>query len=434
MACRFSVLCVAALPSLLGAFDFAEVRGLAAELQQEIVTWRRALHAQPELMYQEYKTSAYIKEQLNSMGVAFTANWSKNTRQDRIPGDGGTGIVAEVGSGEPIVALRTDIDALPIAEETPVPFRSQHEGRMHACGHDGHASMLLGAARLLKNLGTKVSGTVRLIFQPAEEGGAGAKRMREEGVLEGVSRIFGLHLWPDLPSGSIGGRAGVALAAGDFFQLRIVGKGAHGALPHKGIDPVTAAAAAVTSLQTIVSRETDPLEAAVISVTKMNAGDAFNVIPAEVTLGGTFRSLTENGLDFLRKRIVDVVTSIATAHLCSVEGVEFMPDSFAPTVNDPGVWKWLASPETDLNTNLPMHWSHDPVMGSEDFGFYMQRVPGAFLFLGQGTGAGEIPTNVSVHSPMFNMDESVLHLGTALHVHIALRSLSLLKGSARTDL
>eukprot|EP00928_Gymnodinium_smaydae_P014559 TRINITY_DN15353_c0_g2_i1.p1 TRINITY_DN15353_c0_g2~~TRINITY_DN15353_c0_g2_i1.p1 ORF type:complete len:468 (+),score=43.50 TRINITY_DN15353_c0_g2_i1:51-1406(+) len=448
-----AILAVGAVASHLAlAIEFEQVRGLAASLQDEIVGWRRHLHSQPELMYQEHKTSAFIQEQLAAMGVDFTTGWSKNTRQERIPGPGGTGVVAEIGRGDPIVALRADIDALPIEEETPVSFRSQHAGRMHACGHDGHASMLLGAAKLLKSMDSILQGTVRLIFQPAEEGGAGAKRMCEEGVLRGVSRIFGLHLWPYLPSGSIGGRAGVTMAAGDFFELRIVGKGAHGAMPHKGVDPVTAAAAAITAVQTIVSRETDPLDSAVISVTKMNAGDAFNVIPAEVKLGGTMRSLTVSGMTFLRKRFLEVVTAIATAHQCTVEGIEFMPDPFAPTVTDPGVWNWLRSPEVALNTTaagVPMHWALDPTMGSEDFGFYTEEVPGAFIFLGQGSAAESMsvdsvagkgtysayfPSNVSLHSPRFNMDEKVLHLGAALHAHMAMRSLQSLAGQPSHEL
>jgi len=380
--------------------------------------------------------------------VKFTTGWGKNIRQDRIPGPGGTGVVAEIGTGKPpIVALRADIDALPILEEVPVAFRSENAGRMHACGHDGHTSMLLGAAKLLKDYAEKLQGTVRLIFQPAEEGGAGAKRMCEEGVLEGVSQIFGMHLAPQLPSGSIGGCPGVFLAAGDFFEFKVVGSGTHGAMPHLGIDPVPAAAAIIQSLQQLVSREMDPLDAAVVSITKGNFGDAFNVIPEVATLGGTIRGLTDASLNRLRQRLVEVAEGVAAAHRCKVTDWLFMPDYFPPTYNDPALWDWIESPEAGLSQaqDLPMQWSIPPVMGSEDFSFYSQAVPGAFIFLGQGTAQdtqlqgsdGQVrhwPTNVTLHSPRFNLDESVLDLGAALHTHLAMRSLSALGAGMRAEL
>eukprot|EP00931_Biecheleriopsis_adriatica_P040708 TRINITY_DN23325_c0_g1_i2.p1 TRINITY_DN23325_c0_g1~~TRINITY_DN23325_c0_g1_i2.p1 ORF type:complete len:456 (+),score=57.12 TRINITY_DN23325_c0_g1_i2:3-1370(+) len=426
--------------------DFQSVRTQAAGIHEEIVSWRRELHKHPELMYQEHHTSRYIQEVLSHIGVSFTTGWSVNTRQDRIPGPGGTGVVAEIGSGKPpIVALRADIDALPITEETPIPFKSENPGRMHACGHDGHASMLLGAAKLLSGHKKNLPGTVRLIFQPAEEGGAGAKRMLEEGVLKNVSRIFGLHVWPGLPTGSIGGRAGVTMAAGDFFEFRIIGKGAHGAMPHQGMDPITAAAAIVQSLQTLVARETDPLDAAVVSVTKLNSGDAFNVIPEVASIGGTIRALSVEGLEFLRKRLVEVAGHVALAHRCRIEDVKFMPDYFPPTKNDKELWQWVESPEVGIKqsaTELSMHWSMSPTMGGEDFSFYAQDVPGAFIFLGQGSGPGIVdapqnmsfPTSTPVHSPRFNMDETVLDLGAALHTHLAMRSLEVLRDQRRSEL
>ena len=441
---------------------FPRTRERARAIREEIVHWRRQLHGRPELMYQEHLTSQFIQEVLTSLDIPFTAGWAKNIRQNAsrpILGPGGTGVVAEIGKGEPIVALRADIDALPIVEETPVPYRSQHPGQMHACGHDGHTSMLLGAAKLLKEtFSTSQPGTVRLIFQPAEEGGAGAKRMLEEGVLNGVSRIFGLHLFPSLPSGVIGGRSGITMAAADFFDFRIRGRGAHGAMPHMGVDPVTASAAVVQSLQSIVSRETDPLGAAVISVTKLACGDAYNVIPSSCTVGGTIRSLTSEGLDALRERVIEVSTQVASAHRCVLENATFMPDSFPPTENDPELWQWLHD-SAGLQEGFPssMLWDLPPTMGGEDFAFYTQKIPGAFIFLGQGSTLSAlsfaetatsstssssnvetayretvlVPTNTSLHSPWFHMDEDVLELGSALHAHMAMTSLHALSRPLR---
>eukprot|EP00435_Cladocopium_sp_Y103_P057059 s231_g19.t1 len=345
-------------------------------------------------------TSQFIQDVLKSLGIPFTAGWAKNTRQNAtgrarpVVGPGGTGVVAEIGRGAPVVALRADMDALPILEETPVPYRSEHPGQMHACGHDGHSSMLLGAAKLLRDM-ERPPGTVRLIFQPAEEGGAGAKRMLEEGVLNGVSRIFGLHLFPSLPSGVIGGRSGTTMAAADFFDFRVRGVGAHGAMPHLGVDPVTATAAVVQSLQSIVSRETDPLSSSVISVTKVSCGDAYNVIPSSCTVGGTIRSLTSAGLDALRERLMEVARQVALAHRCSVENATFMADSFPPLENNQELWKWLDE-SAGLKEGFPsMLWDMPPTMGGEDFAFFTQKIPGAFIFLGQGSKLDRTMTLVS---------------------------------------
>ncbi|CAE8607006.1 unnamed protein product [Polarella glacialis] len=261
------------------AADFDALRAKAEGFSTDIVHWRRRLHEHAELMYQEHNTSLIIQDVLKSLGIKFTTGWGVNTHPDRIPGTGGTGIVAELGTGRPPI------------------------------------------------------GTVRLIFQPAEEGGAGAKRMREEGVLRDVSRIFGMHLWPSLPSGTIAGRSGLILAGADFFEFRLEGRGGHGAMPHQAVDPIICGVAVVQSLQTLVSRETDPASSAVVSVTKFNSGDAYNVIPGHATIGGTFRAMTVEALDHLRDRIVRVTHAVASAHQCFVTNVTFMPDYFAPTVN-----------------------------------------------------------------------------------------------------
>lgn len=416
--------CVCASPLL----SFENIFKDAEKADDFVVAIRRQLHEHPELMYREYETSKTIKATLDSLGIKYTGGWSRNKHPDTIPGKGETGIVAELGTGQPpCVALRTDIDALPIVEKTELPFKSKTDGCMHACGHDGHMSMLLGAAKLLKSYESQLNGTVRLIFQPAEEGGAGAKRMREEGVLKQfppVQRVFGMHLWPNLPSGVIGGRAGPLMAASDLFDITIAGVGGHGALPHLTVDPIVAAAAVVNSLQSIVAREISPLAAGVISVTKIHGGDAYNVIPDAVAVGGTLRSLTDDGLAYLRKRITSVVNGVADAHNCNVS-VSFMHDPYPPTVNNPDLWQFVRRVGGVASANGTVV-EVEPVMAAEDFSFLAQEVPGAFIFLGQGSGEqeGGAATNHGLHNPRFTLHERVLKIGVALHAHLAIQSLA----------
>eukprot|EP00927_Polykrikos_kofoidii_P036086 TRINITY_DN30504_c0_g1_i1.p1 TRINITY_DN30504_c0_g1~~TRINITY_DN30504_c0_g1_i1.p1 ORF type:complete len:444 (-),score=74.07 TRINITY_DN30504_c0_g1_i1:456-1787(-) len=422
---------------LLGscAADFSSIRSLAADIKHDIRGWRRDLHKIPELNYMEFKTSAYIKNVLDNVGLNYTGGWGVNTRKNRIPGPGGTGIVANVGTGAPpYVALRADFDGLPITESTPVAFKSETDGLMHACGHDGHTSMLLGAGKLLKKLADEglVPGTVRLIFQPAEEGGGGAARMVEEGALQDVSRIFGLHLWPELPSGTLGGRSGYIMGGEEDFEFVIVGRGSHGAMPHQGIDPIVAGSAVVQALQMLVSRELSPLDSAVVSITMFQAGHAYNSIPKSAKLGGTIRALDIEALDKLKARFVDVVKHVVDYHRCELIDLLFSPDMYPPVKNDPAIWSWLQSPDAGVQ-ELPLE-TLPPTFASEDFSFYTSRVPGLFLFLGIGSGSDQnalgYPTNTSLHNPGYNMDEDVLPLGSALHAQLALRSLAALQGQS----
>ena len=248
-----------------------ELLGEAKGIQGWIVELRRRLHRHPELMYEEVETSRLVRETLDGLGISY--RWPVAE----------TGVVATLGTGEgPCVALRADMDALPIHEEADVDFRSEVDGKMHACGHDCHTAMLLGAAKLLKEREGDLRGTVKLLFQPAEEGGAGGDRMCKEGALENptVQRAFGIHVWPFAPSGTLAGRAGTFLAAAGCLRIKVTGRGGHAAAPHLNVDPVVTAAKIVTELQTIVSRELDPLGAGVVSITTMRAGEAFNVIPS----------------------------------------------------------------------------------------------------------------------------------------------------------
>lgn len=418
------------------AYNDLYKRATSKELFDFTISLRRELHANPELMYNEIETSALIAETLKDLGVRHTKGWGKNTRQSFWPGPGGTGIVAEIGSGAPCVALRADMDALPILEETPVPFVSKNEGVMHACGHDGHTAMLLGAARLLRDLeneGRKPNGTVRLIFQPAEEGGAGAKRMCEEGVLSKeppVERAFGFHLWPTLRSGEIGGRPGTVMAASDTFDFIVRGKGGHAAMPHLTHDPVVCAANMIGSLQTLTSRRTSPLDAAVVSVTKLESdADAYNVIPEIVRIGGTIRALTEEHLLSIRSGLKRMAESMADAHGCGAEDFQFRPDYYPPTVNDEQLWfnfveKTVPAAITGPHSTIS---KVDPCMGAEDFSFYASEVPSAFLFIGQGGSCNEngeqLKTSFSLHHPCFAIDEKVLATGVALHAHLATSAL-----------
>jgi len=384
----------------------------AHAIREWIVDVRRDLHQYPELMYQEYRTSQVIREHLDALGIRYRHPVAE------------TGVIAQVGTGQaPCVALRADMDALPIHEEADVPFRSRHDGKMHACGHDAHVAMLLGAARLLKEHEHLLSGTVRLLFQPAEEGGAGGDRMCEAGALDEdppVQRIFGLHVWPLAQAGSVIGRPGTFLAAACHLDITVQGHGGHAALPHAAVDPVVTAAKIITELQTIVARELDPLSAGVVSITGVQAGEAYNVIPPTARLFGTLRALTQEGMDFLQARVETVATHVAEANRCRVR-VEFPGTVYPPTVNDPNCWRMAQAVAGEL---LGAHRVSEvaPIMGAEDFAFYTRRVPGCFLFLGVGNPAkGAV---YPVHHPRFTLDEDALPVGSALHVALALRALA----------
>jgi IAA-amino acid hydrolase len=389
----------------------SEVLSRAAAIREWIVGIRRELHRHPELMYEEVRTSACVARELTALGIPFRANVAT------------TGIVAEIGpAGGPCIGLRADMDALPIHEETDLEFRSTIPNRMHACGHDCHTSMLLGAARLLKEQERLLPGRVKLLFQPAEEGGAGGLRMCEEGALSNpaVERMFGLHVWPHLPTGNIGSRAGTLLAAVTIFDITVTGVGGHAAMPHLTVDPIVAMSAIVSQLQMIVSRELDPLGAGVISITKVHAGDAHNVIPPAVQFGGTMRSLTSKGLQALKQRVSTMVRDLAAAHRCTAD-LTFVGDDYPATVNDAETWRAVASLGRDLLGGEAVH-ELPPVMGGEDFAFYSERVPSCFVLL--GVGNQDIGATYGVHHPKFMVDEDALPIGSALHVAFAVNALA----------
>jgi len=395
------------------AIDKAFVSGLleSAKADKDFREWmlsvRRELHSKPELMYEEVETSKIIQRELKKLDIPFTS------------GIGKTGVIGVIGTGEePVIALRADIDALPLEEESGVPFRSQHPGRMHACGHDIHTTMLLGAGRLLKKLessGELGKGTIKLAFQPAEEGGAGALHIREH--LKDIKAIYGFHIWPGVPTGTVASRSGTIMASAAFFKCFFKGKGTHGAMPHLGRDPVVAASAAIQALQTLVSRRTSPLDSSVVSVTQFKAGEAYNVIPDEVMIGGTMRALTEDAMELLVEGARGMVESIGAGYGMTTT-CDFMEDVHPitpPVVNSKEafhfateVGRMMLGEENVIET--------EPTMGAEDFSYYTQKADGAFIFLG---GGGEYP----LHHPKFYADEEVLPIGAAYHTALAVSSM-----------
>ena len=390
--------------------EYHKIKDESKSISDWIINIRRELHEHPELMYEEFKTSELIRRELDKLDIPYKHPIAE------------TGVLASIGNGNgPCVALRADMDALPIHEETDVPFRSKIDGKMHACGHDCHVSMLLGAAKLLKEKENKINGTVKLLFQPAEEGGAGGKLMREEGALKdpAVERIFGLHVWPQMPSGQIGSREGTFLAATSSLSLTVKGVGGHAAVPQLTKDPVLTSARIITNLQSIISRELDPLDSGVVSITVIHGGNASNVIPSDVNVKGTLRSLTMDGLKQLQKRVKEIAEGIAQTHGCEAI-VEYVGNDYPPTVNDSDMWKFAKKIGIELLGDENVS-DLDAVMGGEDFAYYTEKVKGCFVVLGMNNP--DIDATYSVHHPMFKADEDALHIGTALHTIFALKSL-----------
>lgn len=382
----------------------------AREISNWIVGIRRQLHRHPELMYQEVKTSQLVRETLDGLGIKYRHPVAV------------TGVVATIGPGNgPCVGLRADMDALPIHEEADVDFKSEIANRMHACGHDCHTAMLLGAARLLKKHEAELKGTVKLIFQPAEEGGAGAERMCREDVLENpkVERIFGLHVWPWLTTGMVCGAPGVLLAAAGAFEITVTGKGGHGASPHLAIDPIACAAKLIVELQTVVSRESDPFSPTVVTVGSIHGGVAMNVIPESVKLTGTYRSLTTAGLEIVKQRIEEIAVGIATTNRCQATVSHPFPD-YPATNNDPACWT-VARQAAETTVGTANVQDASPILGGEDFAFYQERIPGCFSFL--GISAPEWKERHNVHHPRFMADENALPIGAAWHAQTAMDAL-----------
>lgn len=355
-------------------------------LEKQLIAWRRELHQYPELSNQEFATTERITAWLTAAGIRIVPLGLK------------TGVVAEIGPQQgPVVALRGDIDALPIEEASGVPFSSQHPGVMHACGHDFHTSVILGAAHLLKAREDQLPGRVRLFFQPAEERFGGASQLIKAGALDNVDVIFGLHNAPELPAGTFSTRGGAFYANVDRFQIKITGKGAHAAHPEEGIDSIVTASHIVTALQTVVSRNVSAQEAAVVSVTRIEGGNTWNVLPQTVELEGTVRTYNTEIREQIPQRIRKVITGVAEALGAEAELHWF--GGPPAVVNTP---RWAdfsleAAAEFGYNTEVAV-----PQMGGEDFAFYLHHVPGAFVSIGSASEFG-------LHHPQFNPDESAIY-------------------------
>lgn len=375
-----------------------------------LVELRHDIHRHPELAYQEHGTAARVMAHIGDL-----PGFEIRT------GVAGTGIVATLGADKkgPCVALRADMDALPIVEQTGAPYASQEEGKMHACGHDGHTTCLVGAARALAQLQDELQGPVKFLFQPAEEGGAGADRMCQEGALKDpdVAAVFGLHGEPSLPQGTVGLRSGPFLASADTFAVTVHGRGAHAAFPHQGTDPILAAAHIVTALQAIVARNLDPLDSAVVTVSQINAGSADNIIPPQACLSGTLRALKAE----TRQRLFDRVqeTAARTAEALGARAEVQITEGYPPLVNDAAAIDYVRRVATEALADRVRLCEVPPIMGAEDFAFYTQHATAGFFAL--GLKPADCQRHPYLHQPDFDFPDAAIAYGVALHTEIARR-------------
>jgi len=372
------------------------------KISDDIYTYRRDFHQNPELSFQEYRTAETISKYLDSFGITHKTNI------------GGTGIVGEIdfGSG-PTIALRADMDALPIQEIGDLEYKSKNEGVMHACGHDGHMAILLGTANVLSKNKKIKKGKIRFIFQPAEEGGGGARYMIEDGCLEGVDEIYGLHLWNYQPLGEIGVKEGPIMAAADMFDIIVKGKGGHGATPQGTIDAIVVASHLITALQTIVSRDTNPLENTVVTIGEISGGENFNVIADQVKLSGTTRAYTEKNRIMIKNRMKDIIDGVSKAF--GSEIVLNYKEGYPPTINHKIPTKYIldsASQVVGKGAGFPYL-----SMGGEDFSYYLQNIPGCFFFIGSAPDEKDT-LSTPHHCSHFNIDERALLVGASVYINL----------------
>ena len=374
-----------------------------ADLHADITEWRRDLHMHPELQYDVHRTAGSVADKLKAFGC-----------DEVVTGLGRTGVVGVIrgkkgGSGKTI-GLRADMDALPIEEANDLPYKSTVQGKMHACGHDGHTAMLLGAARYLAET-RNFSGTAVVIFQPAEEGGGGGKAMVDDGLMDrfGIAEVFGMHNYPGMPVGAFGIRPGPMMAAADALTIDIEGVGAHAARPHLGVDTVLVGAQIINALQSVVSRNVDPLKSAVVSICMFRAGNTDNVIPQTVQLRGTARSLAPDVRDLLEKRLPVVVESTAAAY--GAKATLTYKRGYPVLVNHDNQTEFAASVAGQIAGQDKVDSGLPPMMGAEDFSFMLNSRPGAFIWIGNGASAG-------LHHPSYNFNDEAIPFGTSYWVKL----------------
>ena len=373
-----------------------------ADLASDITEWRRDLHAHPELLYDVTRTAGTVAEKLREFGC-----------DEIVTGIGRTGVVGVIkgrkGTGKTI-GLRADMDALPIEEANELPYKSTAPGKMHACGHDGHTAMLLGAARYLAET-RNFAGSAVVIFQPAEEGGAGGKAMVDDGLMTrfGIGEVYGMHNYPGMPVGSFGIRPGPVMAAADYISIHVEGVGAHAARPHLGIDTVLVGAQIINAVQSIVSRNVDPLKSAVVSIPMFRAGNADNVIPQTVQLKGTVRTLEAEVRDLVEKRLHEIVEHTAAAY--GAKATLKYRRNYPVLVNHDKQTDFAASVASQIVGDKQVDTDLPPMMGAEDFSFMLNERPGAFIWIGNGDSAG-------LHHPKYNFNDEAIPVGTSYWVKL----------------
>ncbi len=393
--------------------DLSRVRPAIQQLQPQLVEWRRGLHQKPELGFKEKLTSEFISQKLQQWGIEHQTHIAQ------------TGIVAIIKGNklstqhsafrtEKVLAIRADMDALPIQELNEVPYRSQHDGVMHACGHDGHTAIALGTAYYLHQHRDSFAGTVKIIFQPAEEGPGGAKPMIEAGVLKNpdVDAIIGLHLWNNLPLGTVGVRAGALMAAVELFHCTILGKGGHGAMPHQTVDSVVVAAQIVNALQTIVARNVNPIDSAVVTVGELHAGTAHNVIADTARMDGTVRYFNPDLESFFKQRVEQIIAGICQSHGAKYD-LEYW-SLYPPVINDAGMAELVRSVAQEVIETPIGVVPECQTMGGEDMSFFLQEVPGCYFFVGSANQAKDLA--YPHHHPRFDFDETALVMGVEIFV------------------
>ena len=368
------------------------------DIVPEMIEWRHQIHEKPEIAYQEKATSKFIAEKLKDFGVEVIQNFGQTGVVGIIQGKENKG-------QEKSIAIRADMDALPMTEKTNLPYSSKNEGAMHACGHDGHSTMLLGAAKYLSET-KNFYGKVYCVFQPAEEGGnAGAKAMINDGLFKKfkIDSVWGAHNWPGVPVGEAVIHEGFAMAGGDIIVIKVKGKGGHAAQPQHSNDPMVAAGLTITALQSLISRQLDPFKSAVLSITKIEGGSAFNVIPDIVTIGGTLRSTDQKNRNMMLDKIKKVVSNACAISNCEVS-IEIRP-GYPPTINNKECAKLASKIFKKTYGENSINLNETPTMGSEDFSYMLEEKPGAYIWLGSGENSEKL------HSPFYDFNDELLPVG-----------------------